>query len=127
VDLVDKSGVILSNSSQVEQSIFPLIAGAGAARQAARLVRLLSVHEALSKRIKMAEWVGHYRWNLHARNGTVIQLPPANLALSLARLISLPNWQNMLERSRLVVDMRSAQQAFVRERRVSSSPLVPRI
>ncbi|MCF6200202.1 MAG: FtsQ-type POTRA domain-containing protein [Hyphomicrobiaceae bacterium] len=127
IDLVDKSGVILSKSSRIEKSAFPLIAGEGAAEQAAQLIRLLSVHEALAKRIKMAEWVEHYRWNLHARNGAVIQLPPANLALSLARLISLPDWQAMLERPRLVVDMRSAQQAFVRERRVSSSRLVPRI
>ena len=125
VNLVDKQGVVLSKVSHSEESSYPLISGAGAAPQAARLIRLLSVHQELSRRIKMAQWVGRYRWNLHAGNGVVIMLPPAELALSLARLISLPDWQSLLERPHLVVDLRSAHKAFVRVRDVKSLPLFP--
>jgi len=125
VDLIDKSGIILSKSSRFDETSYPLIAGAGAARQGARLIRLLSVHQELSRRIKTAEWVGRYRWNLHAQNGAVVQLPPTELALSLARLISLPDWQKMLERPHMVIDLRSAHQAFVRTRKASTSLPVP--
>ncbi len=126
IDLVDKNGIILSKSSRFDETAYPLIAGLGAAPQGARLIRLLSVHQELSRRLKMAEWVGRYRWNLHARNGAVIQLPSTGLALSLARLISLPDLQKMLERPHLVIDLRSAHQVFVRVRKARTSLLVPR-
>ena len=116
VDLIDRDGVVLVGLAGKRQERFPLVAGAGAAGKAEQLIRILSTHEQLAGQIEAAERVAHYRWNLHARSGAMIKLPPANLALGLARFVALPGWGKLLSRKNLVVDLRHPGQAFVRER-----------
>jgi cell division protein FtsQ len=114
-DLVDRDGFVLHELSAAQNSHYPLVVGLGAGEKAAQLIRILSTHEDLAGRIKMAERVAQYRWNLHAKSGAVIKLPQADLALGLARFISLPDWSELLSRKNLVVDLRQPGQAFVRE------------
>ena len=113
IDLIDKEGVVLRRLADVQQSHYPLVVGAGAERRAAALIRVLSTHPGLAGHIKLAERVGRYRWNLLARNGALIKLPPVNIALAIARFVSLPDWQTLLTSKKLVVDLRQSSQVFV--------------
>lgn len=121
MDLVDKDGVVLRVLSKDQKTNYPLIIGVGAAKKAAHLIRILSTHEELAGRIKMAERVGQYRWNLHAKSGAMIKLPSTELALGLARFVELPGWRKLLDSKNLTVDLRHPGQAFVNEGSLSPS------
>ena len=127
LDLIDKDGVVLRNLSRAEQSNFPLVLGAGADKKAAALIRILSTHPGLAQHMKLAERVGQYRWNLHAKSGALIKLPPTDVALGVARLVSLPDWQALLTRKNLVVDLRQASQAFVNAKAATQKPVLSRL
>ncbi len=118
MELVDEDGFVLVGVSPENRS-YPLVVGEGAATRAARLIRILATHENLAGRIKMAERVGQYRWNLHAKSGAVIKLPRHELALALARFVTLPDWNRLLSRKNMVIDLRLRGRAFVREVRSS--------
>ena len=124
--LIDRDGFVLSKLSGAQRLNYPLVAGAGADKKAAELIRILSTHPVLAEHIKLAEWIGHYRWNLHAKGGAVIKLPPANLALGVARFVSLPDWQALLVRKNLVVDLRQASQAFINAQAALKTPSLSR-
>ena len=127
LDLIDKDGVVLRTLAQTDRSKYPLVLGAGADKKAAALIRILSTHPGLAQHMKLAERVGQYRWNLHAKSGALIKLPPTDLALGVARFVSLPNWQALLTRKNLVVDLRQASQAFVNARAVPRKPVLSRL
>ena len=114
MQLIDVEGVVLRQLLEGQEVDFPLVVGDGASEKAAYLIRILSTHHELSGRIKMAERVAQYRWNLHAKSGAMIKLPPVDLALGLARLVQLPDWVRLLQQENLVIDLRRAGQAFVR-------------
>ncbi len=122
IDLIDKEGVVLRALSSAGQSDHPLIAGVGANEKAAVLLRILSSHPSLAQHMKLAERVGQYRWNLHAKSGALIKLPPADLALGVARFVSLPDWQSLLTRKNLVVDLRQSSQAFINVHAATNMP-----
>ena len=114
VELIDRWGVVLSSISPKQETSFPLVSGKGANQGAARLIRLLSIHSPLSQLIARAERIGSYRWNLYARSGAVIKLPPRDLALSLARFVGLTNWRKLLAQPGTVIDLRSREHIFVK-------------
>ena len=126
IDLIDKDGVVLRTLSDLEQSDHPLVAGAGAHKKASALIRILSTHPHLAQHMKLAERIGQYRWNLHAKSGALIKLPPADLALGVARFVSLPDWQTLLTRKNLVVDLRQSSQAFVNAQVAIKAPVPSR-
>lgn len=115
MDLIDESGKVLRPVRNGQEDHFPLVAGEGAARHAAHLVRALSVHETLARHIGMARRVARYRWDLHARSGALVKLPRENLALGLARLVELPGWQALLAQGNSIIDLRHPGQAFARQ------------
>ncbi len=126
IDLIDKDGVVLRTLSSLDQSGHPLVAGAGADKKASALIRILSTHRGLAQHIKLAKRVGQYRWNLHANSGALIKLPPADVALGVARFVSLPDWQTLLTRKNLVVDLRQSSQAFVNAQAATKTPVLSR-
>ncbi len=126
IDLIDKDGVVLRTLSSLEQSDHPLVSGAGAEKKASALIRILSTHRGLAQHMKLAERVGQYRWNLHAKSGALIKLAPADLALGVARFVSLPDWQVLLTRKGLVVDLRQPSQAFVNTQVAVKAPVLSR-
>ncbi|MCP4933848.1 MAG: FtsQ-type POTRA domain-containing protein [bacterium] len=126
IDLIDKDGVVLRTLSSLEQSDHPLVAGAGADKKASALIRILSTHRGLAQHMKLAERVGQYRWNLHAKSGALIKLPPVDLALGVARFVSLPDWQALLARKNLVVDLRQTSQAFINAQAATKTPVLSR-
>ncbi len=113
IDIIDRDGIVLGPAGQTEYRSLPLVAGRGAAEKAAHLVRILSAHEQLARRIKFAERIEDYRWNLHIGGATVIKLPPHGVALGLARLIGLPDRDTLLARSNTVVDLRHPDRIYV--------------
>ena len=126
IDLIDKDGVVLRTLSNLEQSDHPLVSGAGADKKASALIRILSTHPHLAQHMKLAERVGQYRWNLHAKGGALIKLPPADLALGVARFVSLPDWQALLTRKNLVVDLRQSSQAYINTQMATKAPVLTR-
>ncbi len=111
--LIDDTGIVLQKLARDASSPFPLVVGAGAHKEAATLIRVLSNHPGLAEQIRLAEYIGGYRWDLQAKNGAVIKLPRRNLALGLARFVSLPGWRKLLASKDVVVDLRQTTQAFV--------------
>ena len=114
VVLVDEQGVVLTKLPVHEKSFLPFVSGGGANIKAAHLIRLLSAHPVLARHTAMAERVGHYRWNLWTQSGALIQLPPEQEPLALARLVALPDWQGKLRRAGLVIDLRQQGAVYLR-------------
>ena len=115
IRLVDKEGVVLGELTRGQYAHYPLVVGVGAAQKSVQLIRILSTHKDLAGRIRMAERIARYRWNLHARSGAVIKLPATDLALGLARFVTLPDWSTLLSRKKVIIDLRHPGLAFVNE------------
>ena len=118
--LIDKDGTVLRDITGEKHASYPLVTGEKAGDRVAQLIRVLSSHKALAGRIKMAEWVGQYRWTLHAKSGARIKLPAGHLGLGLARFVELPDWSALLEQKNLVVDLRQPAQVYVNKAQSAS-------
>lgn len=117
--LVDAGGVPLEPVGAEAMPDLPLLIGADANRQAARLERLLATTPALRSMLGSATWVGGRRWNLAFQSGETLLLPegegPARTAL--VKFAGLDAKQRLLGQGFERFDMRDPTRMVVRVNR----------
>jgi cell division protein FtsQ len=84
----------------------PLLAGAGAGGEAARLFALLQERHNLLNLLTRATWVGERRWDLTFKSGVTVQLPEKEAQRALAWLSRLDETRHVLTLAGGEVDLR---------------------
>jgi cell division protein FtsQ len=93
----------------------PVVAGVGAERNVANLVRtILSNNDALARDLLVAEWVGERRWTLHLAGGRRIHLPEKDAARSYATVVGAVRGERAWPRDFKVLDLRDPRYVRLR-------------
>jgi len=92
----------------------PLVVGSGAQTRAKAFLALLDRHPAMRDFVRAAVLVGERRWNLRLKNGIDVQLPEADPAPALERLVKLEREKNLITRDIVAIDLRLPDRVTVR-------------
>lgn len=114
VRVIDKEGVVLPRLEIRNHLDLPLVVGEGAAREAAKIFRLLEAHETLRERVSAVVRVAARRWNLRLDNGIDVKLPEGPLKPVLARLVEYDRTHQLLSRDLVALDLRLPDRVTVR-------------
>jgi len=112
--LIDHDGVVLARSNLERFAAMPLVVGAGAATQAAKILGLLATDVPLMARVQAAVLVAGRRWNIRLDNGITILLPDVDVGAAWRRLGDLDREHAILERDIELVDLRDPDRLVVR-------------
>lgn len=113
---LDQDGNTINDTTTVLSNLI-LVVGADAPQNTPALVALLEQYPQLVSRVRSAVRVGDRRWNLifhDIENGTVVYLPESEIKGAIARLQSLQDKQQILEKDLKVIDLRLADRLIVR-------------
>lgn len=114
VTLIDRTGRVLGDISEVPNQSFPLVVGQGADKHAATFLDTLAKHPRIAKQVIAANRVADRRWNLKLKTGTKILLPEQGLGtafISLEQLLA----KNAIRKARMqIIDLRIAGRPTVR-------------
>lgn len=117
--LVDHEGHLIVDVPESDFRL-PLIVGADAPANAARLFETLKTQPELARRVQAAVRVGGRRWNIHldgSENGIAVRLPEEDMDAAWNRLATLEKDHKILERDLEFIDLRLADQLIVRLRK----------
>ncbi|MGI9405922.1 MAG: cell division protein FtsQ/DivIB, partial [Hyphomicrobiaceae bacterium] len=89
ITLIDRTGHVLGDVSEVPDQSFPLVIGFGAEKNASAFLDKLAEHPRIAKQVIAAVRVADRRWNLKLRTGTKILLPEQGLGTAFASLEQL--------------------------------------
>lgn len=106
--VIDRDGRVVETQRIASFAHLPMVVGAGAEREAAEILDLLSLHPELASRTKAAVLVGQRRWNLRLRTGADVMLPEQGIEAALARLADLQHRHGLLDRDLATFDLRLA-------------------
>jgi len=112
--LIDHDGVVLARSNLERFAAMPLVVGAGASTQAAKILGLLATDVPLMARVQAAVLVAGRRWNVRLDNGITILLPDVDVGAAWRRLGDLDREHAILERDIELVDLRVPDRLVVR-------------
>lgn len=112
--LIDEEGEIVPVSDLRPFAGLPLLTGAGAPREAARLLALLAAEPEIARRTTVASRVGGRRWNLYVDGRIEVRLPAEGEAEALRRLALEDRQSGLLDRAVEAIDLRSADWIVVR-------------
>jgi cell division protein FtsQ len=104
--VIDRDGVTLETFAVADYVDLPIVVGAGAAREAARLLNQLEAWPDLRSRLRAAARVAERRWTLYLTNGMKIFLPEGEEGDVFDRLDRLQREQRLLDRDVEIVDLR---------------------
>ena len=113
VTIIDITGKDIAEARLENFTALPLIVGTGAAEVARSLFDHLAEEPTVARHLTAATWVGQRRWDLYLDAHTVVKMPEGDLALSLRRLATLLEGQNILERKVASVDLRFADRVIM--------------
>jgi len=119
--LIDESGRELGPVARGTAAGLPVVAGAGAAAGAQRLLRTLSAYPGLVSRLALAERIGERRWTLTLKTGLVVHLPADDEAGALVQLMAPGQGGRLIDRDVAVVDLKNADRIVVRRDPVEAS------
>lgn len=115
VNLIDGTGnVVEERDGDMGNSQLPLVVGAEAGQHAAKLIDELNAVPALKTRVDAMVRVGKRRWDLHLLNGIEVMLPEVGEDAAIARLMSLQNSHDLLDRPVRAIDLRLPDRMVVR-------------
>jgi cell division protein FtsQ len=112
--LIDEDGHALEPVVPSDHPLLPMVAGAGAAEEAQRIVALVSRYPTLSSRLGAAVRVAGRRWTLKLKNGPDVMLSANDPEASIARLEALQKQHSILDRRLAVVDLRHSSMLVLR-------------
>jgi cell division protein FtsQ len=112
--LIGRDGQVVTNEEVSHFSDLPLVVGAGAPEDAARLLDALAQQPAIRARVAASVRVGARRWNLQMRNGIVVMLPEGHAPEALARLAQMQAAHALLDRRLRVIDLRLPDRLVIR-------------
>lgn len=114
VSVIADDGTVLEPYVAPRLIELPLVVGRGAETRAKELLALLDRHPAMRDFVLAAVLVGERRWNLRLKNGIDVQLPEANVAAALERLVALNHEKNLITRDIALIDLRLRDRVTVR-------------
>lgn len=120
--LVDAKGTVLTATDLIPFAGLPILVGAGAATEAARLWPVLATQPQLHARVTGAAWIGRRRWDIRFDSGEILALPEGydNAQGALARFARMESGTGLLDRGFARFDMRIGDRLVVR--RASDKP-----
>jgi cell division protein FtsQ len=110
--VVERSGRTITFAREQDFPHLPSLVGEGAPEAAADLVDAITLHRAISARLKAMERVSERRWNLDLDGGVVVQLPEEGWQQQLDVLEHLIVDKGVLERDISEIDLRAKDNLF---------------
>lgn len=111
--LVDENGTILAKDGLGRWAGLPVLIGEKAPQHAPELMKLLSAHPELYRRVKAMTLINQRRWNLRLDNNVDVLLPEADMAKALVRLDRAQSDSRLLEKDISSVDLRLPDRMIV--------------
>lgn len=113
--LVDRTGhPVAPLGTRSDRADLPLIAGPGAARQAAEALELADTARPIADRVRGFVRMGERRWDVVLTRGQRVLLPEEAPGAALEQAIALHQAQDLLDRDVSVVDLRDPQRPTLR-------------
>jgi cell division protein FtsQ len=127
--LIDKSGRVLTAIPAGSAPGLPIIAGEGAAVEAAAILGIVAGFPEIEGRIDAAERIGDRRWSLRLAGGPVIHLPAERPEAALGELMRRPGATLLLGPATAVIDLRNPGRASLRAAapQVQAAAALPRL
>jgi cell division protein FtsQ len=116
VDIVERSGAVITHNEAGDFSHLPLLIGEGAPQAAAALIDAISASRGVSARLRVAERVGGRRWNLVLDGPVAVKLPEVGWEREIGTLERMIVEDGVLERDIEVIDLRFADRYIFRLR-----------
>jgi cell division protein FtsQ len=113
-------GVIADDGTLLEPRLsppflgLPLFVGSGAPPRAKDFLALVERYPDIRDQVRAAVLVAERRWNLRLKNGVDVELPEAEVAPALSRLVALDRDKKLLTRDIVAVDLRLPDRVTVR-------------
>ena len=114
--VIDRKGQIVAHKNVEQFRQLPLVVGAGAPEDAAKLLDALSNLPTVQSRVVAAVRVGQRRWNLLMKSKTTVMLPEGHATVALERLARLQRDHELLDRPLAAIDMRLPDRLVLRPR-----------
>jgi cell division protein FtsQ len=114
ISVIDREGKVVATENIGQFGRLPLVVGAGAEREAGRMIELMAAQPLVMDRTHALVRIGERRWNLRLRNGTDVLLPEGHEAAALARLAELQQKQQLLDRPLAAIDLRLPDKLVLR-------------
>jgi cell division protein FtsQ len=116
----DRVSVIAADGTVLEPFVprrfltLPLVVGVGAQHAALGFLAELKRYPAVARLVEASVLVADRRWNLYLKGGIEVQLPEAEPARALRRLVELDRAKHLLSRDIVKVDLRLGDRVTVR-------------
>jgi len=114
VSVIAADGTVLEPFVERRYIKLPLVVGKGAQQQAKEFLDVLERYPDIASRVRASIIVARRRWDVLLKNGIDIELPEANVATALARLVAIDREKKLLTRDITIVDLRLPDRVTVR-------------
>ncbi len=111
--LIDQSGTIITGADPREFSHLRVVAGDGAANNAAQILAILKTEPELFAEVWAVSFRAKRRWDVHLKNGIDIRLPETDPISAWSRLAILDRTKQITNRDLAVIDLRVPHQLVV--------------
>ena len=123
LDVVERSGAVITEANVAEFAKLPILLGAGAPQAAAPLIDALGSERAIEARLKAVERISDRRWDLILDRGVRIKLLETGWEAQLGDLEHLIVDKGVLERDIEMIDLRYADQYIFQLHNGDSRPV----
>jgi cell division protein FtsQ len=104
--LIDSEGIILANDGIGEFGKLPIVAGEGAAKEAAQLLQCLNKFPKIKNQLVFAVRIGKRRWDIKINRGISVKLPEKGLMQALGILDEISDTNGFFNEDISVLDLR---------------------
>lgn len=111
--LIDQSGTIITGADPREFSHLRVVAGDGAANNAAQILAILKTEPELFAEVWAVSFRAKRRWDVHLKNGIDVRLPETDPISAWSRLAILDRAKQITNRDLAVIDLRVPHQLVV--------------
>ena len=112
--LIDRAGVVITDTGLGLFSDLPLVVGGDAAVRAGDLMDMLANQPVLFARVRAAVRVGGRRWDVYLDNDVTVRLPENDAPAAWRRLARINDTYGIIDRDVLSIDLRLPDRLAVR-------------
>ena len=112
--LIDRAGVVITDTDLGLFAELPLVVGGDAAVRAGDLMDMLANQPVLFARVRAAVRVGGRRWDVHLDNDVTVRLPENDAPAAWRRLARINDTYGIIDRDLLSIDLRLPDRLAVR-------------
>ena len=111
--LVDSEGVVIKHDGIGDFSNLPIIAGAGAEKEAASFLNCLNKFPKIKKQLVFAIRIGKRRWNIKINRGITVKLPERMVIQALGILDEISDNNGFFHEDIISIDLRIPDRIIV--------------